>query len=359
VHASSKYGRNSSSDCIVRRERVTLCRLKKIPGGELTIYKTILLLENSQRRLQKVSLDSRDLKILNLLAKNGRLSYRSIGHAIGMTTKSVKSRVDRMLAAKVIERFIAKVNPSVVGYNRTYALALRKNNLNQELLERINLVGDIQHQFEVMGGAIGFDIAVKEGTEDKIELLLSSLKPALLGVIRSQNREVSQKLSETDYTIIKQLIINPRMEIGDIAAATTISPKTVRRRLDKMVRNRVLEFSIQPNPDAMKGYIVFFLDVKVKDRSHHQKVLQKIYEVLDDHFMILSSDISNQEDSIGLLLGSEDAIGIESIRSRIESFDVVKQANVFLPVRLSSPQEWILKAIDKKLAESSWKEREL
>jgi Lrp/AsnC family leucine-responsive transcriptional regulator len=266
-------------------------------------------------------LDSRDLKILNLLAKNGRLSYRSIGHAIGMTTKSVKSRVDRMLAAKVIERFIAKVNPSVVGYNRTYALALRKNNLNQELLERINLVGDIQHQF---GGAIGFDLAVKEGTEDKIELLLSSLKPALLGVIRSQNREVSQKLSETDYTIIKQLIINPRMEIGDIAAATTISPKTVRRRLDKMVRNCVLEFSIQPNPDAMKGYIVFFLDVKVKDRSHHQKVLQKIYEVLDDHFMILSSDISNQEDSIGLLLGSEDAIGIESIRSRIESFDVVK-----------------------------------
>lgn len=360
MHASSKYDRNSSSNCIVRREGVTLCcPLKKIQRGELTIYKTILLLDNGQQRLQKVNLDSTDLKILNLLARNGRLSYRSIGLTIGMTTKSVKSRVDRMLAAKVIERFLAKVNPSVVGYKTTYALALRKNNLNQELLERINLVGDIQHQFEVMGGAIGFDIAVKEGTEDKIELLLSSLKPALLGLIRSRNREVSQKLSETDFTVIKQLIKNPRMEIGDIAAATTISPKTVRRRLDKMVRNRILEFSIQPNPDAMKGYIVFFLDVKVKDRDHHQKMLQKIYEELDDHFMILSSDMSNQEDSIGLLLASEDAIGIESIRSRIESFDVVKQANAFLPIRLSSPQEWILKAIDKKLAESSWKEKEL
>jgi DNA-binding Lrp family transcriptional regulator len=325
---------------------------KEDARGKLTIYKTILFYDSSQRRLQKVSLDSTDLKILNLLAKNGRLSYRSIGLTIGMTTKSIKSRVDRMLAAKVIERFLAKVNPSVLGYKRIYALALRKNNLDQELLERFNLVGDIQYQFEVMGGAIGFDIAVKEGTEDKMELLLSSLKPALLGIIRSQNREVSQKLTETDYTIIKQLIKNPRMEIRDIAAATSISPKTVHRRLDKMVRNHVLEFSIQPNPDAMKGYIVFFLDVKVKDRNHHQKVLQKIYEDLDDHFMILSSDMSNQEDSIGLLLGSEDTIGIESIRSRIESFDEVQQANAFLPIKLACPQEWIVKAIDRRISTS-------
>jgi DNA-binding Lrp family transcriptional regulator len=320
--------------------------------GELTIYKTILLFDNSQQRLQKVSLDSTDLKILNLLAKNGRLSFSSIGRTIGLTTKSIKSRVDRMLAARVIEKFLARMNPSVIGYKRTYAFALRKKKLNQELLERVNLVGDIQYQFEVMGGVIGFDIAVKEGTEEKIDLLLNSLKPALLGLIQSPNREVSQDLTETDYTIMKQLIKNPRMEIRDIAATTSISPKTVRRRLDKMIRNHVVEFSIQPNPDAMKGHIVFFLDVKVKDRSQYQKVLERIYEELHEHFM-LSSDMSNQEDSIGLLLGSEDAIGIESIRSRIESFEGVEQANAFLPIGLASPQEWILKAIDRKLAESS------
>ena len=337
------------------------CHLRKkdVRRILIIIYKTIILLfDNSQQRLQKFSLDGIDLKILNLLAKDGRLSYRSIGLTIGLTTKSIKSRVDRMLEAKVIERFLARVNPSVIGYKQIYALALRKNKVNQELLDRINLVGDIQYQFEVMGGVIGFDIAIKEGTEDKIDLLLNSLKPALLGLIRSRNREVTQNLTQTDYTIMKQLIKNPRMEIGDITAATAISPKTIRRRLDKMTRNHVLEFSIQPNPDAMKGYIVFFLDVRVKDRSNHQKVLQKIYEELHEHFM-LSSDMSNQEDSIGLLLGSEDAIGIESIRSRIECFDGVEQANAFLPIKLACPQGWILKAIDKKLAESERKEKEL
>src|SRR5215208_6207568 len=175
----------------------------------MLIYNAIILLfENSQQSLQKYSLDGTDLKILNLLARNGRLSYRSIG----LTTKSVKSRVDRMLAAKVIEKFLAKVNLSVIGYKKTWAMALRKNELNQEILDRINLVGDIQYQFEVMRGIIGFDIAIKEGTEDKIELLLSSLRPVLLGVIQSHNREVPQNLTRADYTIMKQLIKNPRME---------------------------------------------------------------------------------------------------------------------------------------------------
>ena len=76
--------------------------------------------------MQKLSLDGIDLKILNLLAKNGRLSYRSIGLTIGLTTKSVKSRVDRMLAAKVIERFLARVNPSVIGYKEYTLLLLER-----------------------------------------------------------------------------------------------------------------------------------------------------------------------------------------------------------------------------------------
>jgi Lrp/AsnC family transcriptional regulator, leucine-responsive regulatory protein len=76
--------------------------------------------------LEKANLDGTDLKILNLLTRNGRLSYRSIGLTIGLTTKSVKSRVDRMFAAKVIEKFLAKVNPSVIGYEKTWAFAQKK-----------------------------------------------------------------------------------------------------------------------------------------------------------------------------------------------------------------------------------------
>lgn len=54
-------------------------------------------------------------------------------------------------------------------------------------------------------------------------------------------------------------------------------------------------------------------------------------------------------DAIGLNLASEDVFKIERIRSRIESFEDVQQANVFFPIKLEYPQEWIINAIDRKL----------
>ena len=105
--------------------------------------------------MQRLILNSTDLKILNLLARNGRLSYRNIAHTIGLTTKSVKARVDKMISEKVIERFIVMVNPSIIGYKSTCSFALRRSMVNKDLIDKINLAGDVEYQFHVLGGAVG------------------------------------------------------------------------------------------------------------------------------------------------------------------------------------------------------------
>ena len=104
-----------------------------------------------------------------MLGINGRISYKNIAHTIGLTTKSVKTRVDKMFSAKVIERFIALIIPSILGYTATCAFALRKNMVNKDSIDKINLVSDIHYQFPVLGGIMRFSIAVKEESEDKID----------------------------------------------------------------------------------------------------------------------------------------------------------------------------------------------
>lgn len=297
--------------------------------------------------LPRLNLDSIDLKILNMLARDGRMSYRSIGVAIGLTTKSVKSRVDKMLSSRVIDSFLTMVNPSIFGYNKTHVVALRKNKLNKELLERIGLVGVIGYRFEVLGGVMGFGICVKEDDQDKIQLLLDSLRPAVVGFIESRNYEVRDILTETDYAIIRELIKKPRMEILDISKATSISPKTIRRRMEKMAKNRVLQFSININPSAMKGQIVFFLSVRA-EKQFYPRLLEKILGELHES-VILSFNFAYQVDAIGLNLASDDVFKIEDVRARIESFVGVHEVNVFFPIKLSCPQEWIIRAIDNKL----------
>lgn len=301
--------------------------------------------------LPSLILDDIDLKILNSLGRNGRLSYRNIAYAIGLTTKSVKVRVDRMISGNVIERFIALVNPSILGYNTVCTFAIRKNKLSNEITDRIKLVGDIQYQFTVLGGAVGFSIAVREGSEEKIELLLKSLQHAILGVTiqnSSGHPDVSKSLRVTDYHIIKQLVLNPRMEISDIGKKISVSPKTVRRRLDRIIKYRILEFTILPNPYAMKGQIVFFLEVKI-EKGQYRILVEKIYGALHNN-LVLSSMHHDQEDTIGLILASEDVFKIEQIRSQVESFEEVKEANIFLPITITYNQELIVKAIEQKIA---------
>ena len=302
--------------------------------------------------MQWLILDSIDLKILNLLGKNSRLSYRNIARTVGLTTKSVKSRVDKMISAKVIERFIVLIDPSILGYKTICTFTLKRNVVNKDLIDRISLVGDVQYKFHVLGGAMGFSIVVREGSEDKIELLLKSLQPAILGVAIQNpiysTKTISYNLTMTDYHIIKQLVQNPRMEISEIGKAISISVKTVRRRLDKMQNNHILEFTILPNPHAMKGQITYFLEVKVESSRLYRAVMERIFSELHNH-IILSSILHDQVERIGLILASEDVFKIESIRSQIESFNGVKEANVFLPTKIEYNQDSIVKSIEGKL----------
>lgn len=288
-----------------------------------------------------------------MLGKNSRLSYRNIAYTIGLTTKSVKTRVDKMISAKVIERFIVTVNPSIIGYKSTCSFALRKGMVNKDLIDKINLVGDIQYKFHVLGGAMGFSIAIREGSEEKIKLLLQLLQSAILGVVVENHiypTKMAHNLTETDYHIIKQLVQHPRMEISEIGKAIAISPKTIRRRLDRMQNSHILEFTILPNPPAMKGQIIFFLEIKVEsdDSVIHRALIEEIFSELH-HYLILSSFLHNQADTIGVILASEDVFKVESIRSRIESFRGVKGANVFIPIQIEYNQDSIVKAIERKL----------
>jgi DNA-binding Lrp family transcriptional regulator len=300
--------------------------------------------------LKSLILDELDLTILNLLARNGRLSYSKIANTIGLTTKSVKMRVDKMVKEKVISRFIVFVEPSILGHKTTCTFAIRKNKLNQDILDKINLVGDIKYQFSVIGGVEGFSIGIKESSEDKLELLLESLKSSVLGVMVQTHSypKISYKFIETDYQIIKQLLQNPRIEISEIAQIISVSVKTVHRRFQQMQRSHILQFTILPNPQAIKGQIVFYLEIKV-EVSCYKTVFESIFDKLHNYFM-LSLIHHHQEETIGLILASEDSFKIEFIRSQIESLYGVKEANIFLPIKMEYNQEVVIKAVEQQLS---------
>jgi DNA-binding Lrp family transcriptional regulator len=139
----------------------------------------------------------------------------------------------------------------------------------------------------VIGGVEGFSIGVRQSSEDKLQLLLESLKSSLMGVMVQAHSypKIYYKLIEIDYQIIKQLVQNPRIEISEIAQIIPTSVKTIHRRIQKMLRNQLLQFTILPNPQAIKGQIVFYLEIKV-EVSRYEAVFESVFNKLRNYLVL-------------------------------------------------------------------------
>jgi Lrp/AsnC family leucine-responsive transcriptional regulator len=60
-------------------------------------------------------MDATDSEILRLLGDDGRLSWRDLGAAVGLSANAAAERVRRLRAAGVISGFSARVDPAAGG----------------------------------------------------------------------------------------------------------------------------------------------------------------------------------------------------------------------------------------------------
>jgi len=65
---------------------------------------------------EQFNIDETSLKILGLLQENARMSYTEIGQKIGMTSSSVKERVQKLEEMKIIEGYAVKLNNEKLGF---------------------------------------------------------------------------------------------------------------------------------------------------------------------------------------------------------------------------------------------------
>ena len=72
-----------------------------------------------------IRLDSTDLQIIRLLARDCRAPYRNISSIVGITTNAVKERIGRMVSNGIIQKFVVLINPVTFGYEKECILIIR------------------------------------------------------------------------------------------------------------------------------------------------------------------------------------------------------------------------------------------
>ena len=192
--------------------------------------------------MQQARLDSTDLQIIRLLAKHCRTPYSNISSAIGITPSAAKERINKMVSSGVIESFIVLINPVIFGYEKFCILILRnidKTIKEQDIFKKVTLLGNVLGISKHLEGAAIFVVYARDMTEEKIGILTDLLKPATLETVFASLRPVTIKIQSSDLVIMKRLLSDPRMAVEDIAKETSLSSKTVGRRLEKMRENHI------------------------------------------------------------------------------------------------------------------------
>jgi DNA-binding Lrp family transcriptional regulator len=284
-------------------------------------------------------MDKLDMKILNILLDNCREPDRQIGKKIGISGGAVKTRIQKMIDGKIIEKFTLKIEPPVLGYNLFYVVVTGQN--KDDILKQVKLIGDPFLVVPCIGGITVCGIVVKENVEQKIELAKNLMRDVrVLSIFNAENPGIISDLTRTDLEIIEKLLEDPRAKIDDIAKATEFSTKTITRSIEKLQNDKAILFSLIYNPEKLIGYVPYAILVWVEnDLNTTLKTLEKKFS---NSFLQKPFIAKNQ---IVLFMYSDDIFKLDLLTQKVRDVDGVKFADLFIPKKINLPTKWISDSI--------------
>ena len=283
--------------------------------------------------------DNLDVKILSSLLNNCRESDRQIGQKIGLSGVAVKSRIDKMLKTKLIEKFTLKIEPHLLGYNVIY-LVTTGQDVN-EIIKHVKLVGEPFFIVPCVGGISACGIVVNGEVDQKIAIIKNLLKQVrILNIFEAEDAGIESNLTKTDLDVIEQLLKNPREQIDVIAKNVKISSKTVTRSIEKLQENTAFQFTLIYDPTKIRPYISHAVLCVVN--GNIENLLKTLEKQFEDHFMQIPFIAKNQ---IALFLYSENIFEMDEMVQKASSIENVIAVENFMPKKISLPHDWIRNGI--------------
>ena len=279
------------------------------------------------------------MQILNVLLDNCREANRQIGKKIGISGGAVKTRIQKMIDNKVIEKFTLKIEPPVLGYNLFYVVV---SGLNlDDVLKQVKLIGEPFLVVPCVGGITVCGIVVKEKVEQKIELAKNLMKDVrVLSIFHAENPGIRSDLTRTDLEIINELMKEPRAKIEDLAKMTKLSSKTIGRCIEKLQKDEAIQFTLIYDPKKLIGYVPYAILVWVED--DFKKILKNLEKQFKKSFLQKPFLAKNQ---IVLFMYSDNIFKVDEYTQKVREVSGVKFVDLFIPKKINMPKKWVIDTI--------------
>jgi Lrp/AsnC family leucine-responsive transcriptional regulator len=217
-------------------------------------------------------MDKTDMSLILLLLQNSRASYAELADKLGLSVNAVHKRIQLLIEADVIHKFIARVSLLSSQGLTVYISGTSQSNSPKDLSDKLRSNGSIFWLALSSANFVYTGAYIRSISE--LEPLISFVKKEAgiseptVGILQPFQSSSSIKpadlaLCTLDYRIINALKDDSRRNIADVATELGISAKTVRRRLDRMIKNGLIELTLEWYPDKSDD-IITLMEVNLK-----------------------------------------------------------------------------------------------
>lgn len=296
--------------------------------------------------MKEIALDPTDVEILKMLTFDSRTSYSTIASALEITVNTVKNRIRRILASKVIDNFLTIPNFAILGFDSSFSVLVRHNGISQEMVDRLAGLGQLYMRVDLLGNVSLFKFLLKGGSKPPTPQQLGALlQPNQVLRVISEEYHCDFAPLQTDWKLIYWLVMDPRIRVNELAKKASVTEKTVARRLEAMSKRRVLAFSLQYNPAAMSNYQLFRI-VAMIDQSLRDSIMKQVHVVSEDHFMSIVPPSSDT--MLSLMLFAKNASELEAVRTKMEAIKGIVGVIPNTPLKVQFNQRFLLEEIGEK-----------
>ena len=263
---SSDYSRRINNISLILKNLINLMR-------KLYIY----IIDTILVRI----MDEIDLIILTKLLENSRLTYRELAEMTNMSISAIHKRIRSLVDGGIINAFIAR--PSIIALKCLWVLIFGTSNaksmdaVSKELgqHESIFYIVIAGGKFLYVAGYLR-DITELQDFSGYVSRTAHISEPTI-GIINVPYITTPEPLTSIDYKILKTLNRDARKPITDIADDVGLSTKTVRKRLDRMIENKLATFTIEWTPLYENSFITVF-HLILNEGTNMNSIIQHINE---------------------------------------------------------------------------------
>jgi DNA-binding Lrp family transcriptional regulator len=185
--------------------------------------------------------DLKDFQLLVGLYGNARQSYQSLGRRVSLSAPAVRDRLNRLRSKGILQGFMLVIDSSV--FDRDDLLLFFHDNFSRKSVLAAFAAPDVSWVAWKVDGRITLRLWTKnehEATDNLSKIL--GVRPSMRALTARKKRRAP--LSITDLSIMDAQVDHPKVPFGGLLKYTGLSPKTVRKHLNRLLETKTI--SVDP-----------------------------------------------------------------------------------------------------------------